>query len=241
MIYRIISRMSILCAKFYTQKKLALVYLFDSYEPTNNNRITPLFDLSFFFRAKVKSLQRGYTSLRLQSDAPRHKTIGFVSRTTQNQDDEVPPYVPLVSGSPFSTSKFDVGQINTLRPATFEVVPVDSGRPVNIGAIVPQRVVGTFWISGAVPLPPRCSFRITAAGITSGRVPFLVKIRIILRAFHEKVHRGISKDAIIAIRSLIHSRSRVYHSHLVIPAGILRKMDECRYNSNVNINNQKLI
>lgn len=96
-----------------------------------------------------------------------------MSRTTQNQGDEVPPCMPvaawrIVSASPFSTSKFDVGQINTLRPATFEVVPVDSGRPVNIGAIVPQRVVGTFWISGAVLLPPRCPFR-TAAGITSGR------------------------------------------------------------------------
>lgn len=66
--------------------------------------------------------------------------------------------VCLVSGSPFSTSKFDVGQINTLRPATFEVVLVDSGRPVNIDAIVPQRV-GTFWILGGgspssqMPLP----------------------------------------------------------------------------------------
>lgn len=54
------------------------------------------------------------------------------------------------SSSPFSTSKFDVGQINTLRPATFEVVRVDSGRPVNIGAIVPQRVA-----AGSAPFEPQ--------------------------------------------------------------------------------------
>lgn len=117
------------------------------------------------------------------------------------------------SSSPFSTSKFDVGQINTLRPATFEVVRVDSGRPVNIGAIVPQRVA-----AGSAPFEPQAGgggfsllpgAPLRAAGdfwtFLSFFFFFFVKIRVILRAFHERAFAASSKDAIIAIRSLIHS------------------------------------
>lgn len=57
MIYRIISRMSNLCVKFYTKRKFALVHLFDSYEPTDNNRITPVFDLSL--SSESQELTRG--------------------------------------------------------------------------------------------------------------------------------------------------------------------------------------
>lgn len=94
----------------------------------------------------------------------------------------------------FSTSKFDVGQINTLRPATFEVVPVDSGRPVNIGPIVPYS-----GLPSSAPFGPRAPGAVSllpgaphsrAAGDFWTFLSF-VEIGIILRTFHESISRRL--------------------------------------------------
>lgn len=165
------------------------------FSSSQSDYYTPVLDLR-----SAKESQELTTGLHeprpvAEANSPRYKTIGFLSsRATRKQDGEKPP----VAGAayrfelPFSTSKFDVGQINTLRPATFEVVRVDSGRPVNIGAIVPQRVVvvGTFWALG------------TGGGFPSPRCPLcaaddfwtflsFVKIGIILRAFHLRASRRL--------------------------------------------------
>lgn len=197
------------------------------------NRITtPVLDLSS--ANESQELTTGLHEPRPVAEAnpPRYKTIGFLSsRATGKQGGEMPPPCVPVAGAayrfelPFSTSKFDVSQINTLKPATFEVVRVDSGRPVNIGAIVPQRVVvvGTFWIlgiGGGFP-SPRCP--LCAADDFWTFLSF-VKIGIILRAFHENIAASqrtlLSPFVRSSIRSFIHDRiplhspESLYHSHL---------------------------
>lgn len=214
----------------YEKKTRALVYRAFSIftinnNRTDNNRITPVFDLS------SSSESQELTTGLHEPAAAKWCTATQNDRICVSDDTKPGRRGAAMAAhrSPFSTSKFDVGQINTLRPATFEVVPVDSGRPVNIGAIVPQRVVGTFWISGAVSLLPGAPSVLLP--VTSGR-SFPCKNQDHSARVSRK-YRGISKDAIIAIRSLIHSfihsrsypssQSRVYYSHFVIPAKYLAK------------------
>lgn len=161
---------------------------------TDDNRITtPVLNLSLVNESQ--ELTTGLHEPRpvaARRNPWRYKTIGSVFSGDRERRNVSPPCIwpwPARFELPFSTSKFDVGQINTLRPATFEVARVDSGRPVNIGAIVPQRVavVGTFWAQGTrgrFPSSPRCPLR--AAGDFWTFLSF-VKIEIILRAFHESI------------------------------------------------------
>lgn len=118
------------------EEKLARCHRFSRsfkcrYRSASRNRITSALNSSPRRERKSRAYNRLNAShalfdarRRSSAVAPRYKTIGFVFATgTAKQEWRAFRVLP------FPRSKFDVGQINTLRPATFEVVPVDTGDP----------------------------------------------------------------------------------------------------------------